>query len=125
MQKNVPIVLVVVVLLAVVIVVASMAGRRRQAGTTQTGTRSGTTAATPAYTATVRPTTEREQTRYQSTLKSVLAEAQKLYDAKDYKGAFDKTKEILETIDSSSQAAKNLKQMAQIRMIEQRRAGTR
>ena len=121
MQKNVPIVLGVVVLLVVVIVIASMASRRREAGPA----RPGTTATAPAYTAAVRPTTQKEQVKYQETLGSALAKAQKLYDAKDYQGAFDKTKEILETIDSTSQGAKNLKQMAQIRMIEQRRAGTR
>jgi len=115
MQKNVPIVIVVVVLLVVVIVIASLAGRRKQAGTPAAG---------PTYSATVRPTTSKEQARYQQSITSALAEAQKLYDAKNYQGALDKTQEILDTIDSTSQAAKNLKQMAQIRLIELRRAGT-
>jgi len=122
MQKKVPIVVAVVVLLVAGIAIASMAARRKQSGMTASGSRSGKGAA-PAYSATVRPTTAKEQTKYRQTLQSVLAEAQKLYDAKDYRGAFDKADGVLKTIDSSSQAAKNLRQMAQLRLIDQRRAG--
>jgi len=123
MQKKVPIVVAVVVLLVVGIAIASMAVRRTRSGTTASGARSGKGVAASAYSATVRPTTAKEQTKYQQTLQSALAEAQKLYDAKDYAGAFDKADGVLKTIDSSSQAAKNLRQMAQLRLIEQRRAG--
>ncbi len=116
MQKNVPIVVVVVVLLVVVIAVASLAGRRRQGGPAVSGTSVSTTPKRPALT--------RVQVKQQKVLTAALDEAQKLYDAKDYKGALQKTKEILEKIDATSQLAKNLKQMAQRRMSDQARAGT-
>ncbi len=115
MRKNVPIVIVGVVLLVGVIVFASRTARRRQGDAGRPGT---------SVSASRRPALAREQAKQQKTLRAAIDEAQKLYDAKDYKGALEKAQEILANIDSTSQMAKNIKQMARRRMIEQRRAGT-
>jgi len=121
MQKNMPIVLVVVALLIVVVAIAAISAKRTGSGAAA----SGRAAPAPKYTATVRPTTEKEQAQYTNVLQSALAEARKLYDAKDYNGTLAKTREILDNIDNTSQAAKNLRQLAQLRLIEQRQAAAR
>jgi len=127
MQKNLPIIVAVAVALVIVIVViVSATGRKEQGVSSQPvagvvgGTSTPVNPSTPARP--VPPAPTREQIRQQRTLQSALKEAQRFFDAENYKGAFEKTKEILANIDGTSQAAKNLKQMAQIRMIEQRRA---
>jgi len=115
MQKNLPIIIGIVVLVIVVIVVAAAIGGKKQGTPVQPGTSVGRTSAP------VRPAPTKEQIKQQNALQTALAEAQKLFDAKDYQGALDKTNAILANMDGTSQAAKNLKQMAQIRLIEQRR----
>ncbi|MGE5280021.1 MAG: hypothetical protein ACM3L6_04680 [Deltaproteobacteria bacterium] len=120
MKKNLPVIIAVVVVLVIAgIVIASVAGHKKQGGTAPAAVKAGAKATVAAP----KPQPTRQQIKQARTLDAALAEAQKLYDAKDYAGALNKCKDILANIDSTSQLAKNLRQMAQIRLLDQRRAG--
>jgi uncharacterized protein YxeA len=102
MKKYIPAIVVAVILLVVLGVVVS----RKTVGVS------------PAKTPDAAAAKASADVQKKEKITALMQDAQKAYDTEDYPKSIEKTREILKTVDSASQEAKNLLQISQIRLME-------